>query len=91
LHNPEVLFQNLAQDAALVRALHCVVPNPEAALVLDVGCPWLGILDNEHAFTAIIRSRKVAGYMKDETNYLQRRVKPNASEAAVAGLIGGCV
>jgi hypothetical protein len=54
-------------------------------------CPWLRILDNEHASTGIIRSRKVAGYMKDATNYLQRRVKPNASEAALAGLISGCV
>jgi hypothetical protein len=33
-------------------------------------CPWLGVLDNEHASTGIIRSRKVAGYMKDATNYL---------------------
>jgi len=38
LHNPEVLFQNLAQEAALVRALQSVRPNPEAARVLDVGC-----------------------------------------------------
>jgi GT2 family glycosyltransferase len=33
-------------------------------------CPWLQILDGEHASTGIIRSRKVAGYMKDATNYL---------------------
>jgi len=38
LHNPEVLFQNLAQEAALVRALQAIRPNPEAARVLDVGC-----------------------------------------------------
>ncbi len=40
-------------------------------LGLAVGfCPWLYVLDNEHASTGIIRSRKVAGYMKDATNYL---------------------
>jgi len=33
-------------------------------------CPWLQMLDNEHASTGIIRSRKVAGYMRDATNYL---------------------
>ncbi len=33
-------------------------------------CPWLHVLDNEHASTGIIRSRKIAGYMKDATNYL---------------------
>jgi ubiquinone/menaquinone biosynthesis C-methylase UbiE len=38
LHNPEVLFQNLAQEAALVRALQSLRPNPEAVRVLDVGC-----------------------------------------------------
>jgi ubiquinone/menaquinone biosynthesis C-methylase UbiE len=38
LRNPEVLYQNLAQEAALVRALQSIGPNPEAALVLDVGC-----------------------------------------------------
>lgn len=38
LHNPEVLFQNLAQDTAMVRALQSIRPNPEAARVLDVGC-----------------------------------------------------
>jgi SAM-dependent methyltransferase len=38
LHNPEVLYQSLAQEAALVRALQCVRPNHEAARILDVGC-----------------------------------------------------
>ncbi len=38
LHNAEVLFQNLAQEAALVRALQSIRPNHEAARVLDVGC-----------------------------------------------------
>src|SRR5260370_41502 len=38
LHNPEVLYQSLAQEAALVRALQIVRPNHEAARVLDVGC-----------------------------------------------------
>jgi GT2 family glycosyltransferase len=40
-------------------------------LGLFVGhCPSLWVLDNEHASTGIIRSRKVAGYMRDATNYL---------------------
>lgn len=38
LHNPEVLYQSLAQEAALVRALQSIGPNQEAARVLDVGC-----------------------------------------------------
>jgi ubiquinone/menaquinone biosynthesis C-methylase UbiE len=38
LHNPEVLYQSLAQEAALVRALQSIRPNHEAARVLDVGC-----------------------------------------------------
>jgi SAM-dependent methyltransferase len=38
LHNPEVLYQNLAQEAALVRALQCIHPAQETAHVLDVGC-----------------------------------------------------
>jgi len=38
LNNPEVLFQNLAQEAAMVRAVQSTSPNPEAARVLDVGC-----------------------------------------------------
>jgi len=38
LHNPEVLYQNLAQEAALVRALQSVAPNQQTARVLDVGC-----------------------------------------------------
>lgn len=38
LDNPEVLYQSLAQEAALVRALQCVRPTPETARVLDVGC-----------------------------------------------------
>jgi len=38
LRNPEVLYQSLAQEAALVRALQSARPNPEAARVLDVGC-----------------------------------------------------
>ncbi len=44
LHNPEVLFQNLARDAALVRALQSIRPNQEAARVLDVGCGTGGTL-----------------------------------------------
>jgi|SRR5215831_2665255 len=38
LKNPEVLFQFLAQDAALVRALQRIKPNPLTARVLDIGC-----------------------------------------------------
>jgi SAM-dependent methyltransferase len=38
LHNPEVLFQSLARDAAMVRALRWINPNPQSARVLDVGC-----------------------------------------------------
>jgi len=38
LRNPEVLFQSLAQERALVRALQLVRPNRESARVLDVGC-----------------------------------------------------
>lgn len=38
LNNPEVLFQSLARDAAMVRALRWIKPNPESARVLDVGC-----------------------------------------------------
>jgi SAM-dependent methyltransferase len=38
LHNPEVLYQSLAQEAALVRALQCARPEHETARVLDAGC-----------------------------------------------------
>jgi 2-polyprenyl-3-methyl-5-hydroxy-6-metoxy-1,4-benzoquinol methylase len=38
LHNPEVLYQNLAQEAAMVRAVQAIRPNPDSAQVLDVGC-----------------------------------------------------
>ncbi len=38
LENPGVLFQVLAQEAAVVRALQSIRPNPRAARVLDVGC-----------------------------------------------------
>lgn len=38
LHNPEVLYQSLAQEAALVRALQSIHPIEETACVLDVGC-----------------------------------------------------
>jgi ubiquinone/menaquinone biosynthesis C-methylase UbiE len=38
LHNPEVLFQSLARDAAMVRALQWIDQNPQSARVLDVGC-----------------------------------------------------
>ena len=38
LHNPEVLYQSLAQEASLVRALQSIRPKHEAARVLDVGC-----------------------------------------------------
>ncbi len=38
LHNPEVLYQSLAQEAALVRALQSIRPDNETARVLDVGC-----------------------------------------------------
>ncbi len=38
LHNPEVLYQSLAQEAALVRALQSIHPVEETACVLDVGC-----------------------------------------------------
>ena len=38
LRNPEVLFQSLARDAAMVRALGSIDPDPHSARVLDVGC-----------------------------------------------------
>jgi ubiquinone/menaquinone biosynthesis C-methylase UbiE len=38
LSNPQVLFQFLAAEAALVRALRSVEANAEKAKVLDVGC-----------------------------------------------------
>ena len=38
LRNPEVLFQTLARDAAMVRALGWINPQPQSARVLDVGC-----------------------------------------------------
>jgi ubiquinone/menaquinone biosynthesis C-methylase UbiE len=38
LHNPEVLFQTLARDAALVRAMRWIKPDADSARVLDVGC-----------------------------------------------------
>ena len=38
LHNPGVLFQVLAQDAAMIRGLRSVELDPQAARVLDVGC-----------------------------------------------------
>jgi ubiquinone/menaquinone biosynthesis C-methylase UbiE len=38
LCNPEVLFQCLARDAAMVRALRWINPNAGTARVLDVGC-----------------------------------------------------
>ena len=38
LRNPEVLFQSLARDAAMVRALRSINPHPQSARVLDVGC-----------------------------------------------------
>lgn len=38
LLNPEVLFQCLAQDAAMVRALRSIAANPQSSRVLDVGC-----------------------------------------------------
>src|SRR5258708_1425268 len=43
LHNPEVLYQSLAQEAALVRALQSICPKDEAR-VLDVGCGSGGTL-----------------------------------------------
>ncbi len=40
-------------------------------LGLTVGyCPQLWVLDNEHASTGIIRSRKTATYLKEATRYL---------------------
>jgi SAM-dependent methyltransferase len=44
LHNPEVLYQNLAQEASLVRALLSIRPKEETARVLDVGCGAGGTL-----------------------------------------------
>jgi ubiquinone/menaquinone biosynthesis C-methylase UbiE len=38
LNNPEVLFQSLARDAAMVRALRWIKPDPQSTRVLDVGC-----------------------------------------------------
>jgi ubiquinone/menaquinone biosynthesis C-methylase UbiE len=38
LSNPQVLFQFLAAEAALVSALRSIVSNPAKAKVLDVGC-----------------------------------------------------
>lgn len=36
--NPEVLFQVLAMEAALIRAMRFVRQTPSTADVLDVGC-----------------------------------------------------
>jgi ubiquinone/menaquinone biosynthesis C-methylase UbiE len=44
LHNPEVLYQSLAQEASLVRALQSIHPDHEATRVLDVGCGAGGTL-----------------------------------------------
>jgi SAM-dependent methyltransferase len=44
LHNPQVLYQSVAQEVALVRALQSLHPNHEAARVLDVGCGAGGTL-----------------------------------------------
>ncbi|HEV2418101.1 MAG TPA: class I SAM-dependent methyltransferase [Terriglobia bacterium] len=44
LHNPEVLYQSLAQEVALVRALQSFRPNHGAARVLDAGCGVGGTL-----------------------------------------------
>jgi SAM-dependent methyltransferase len=38
LNNPEVLFQNLAHDAAMVHALRSIHAGLQTARVLDVGC-----------------------------------------------------
>jgi ubiquinone/menaquinone biosynthesis C-methylase UbiE len=38
LHNPSVLFQVLAQDAAMIRGLQSAGIDPQVAKVLDVGC-----------------------------------------------------
>lgn len=38
LHNPEVLFQILAQEAAMVRALRSIDLDTHSARILDVGC-----------------------------------------------------
>ena len=38
LQNPEVLFQNLAQEAAVIRALRSVHLDTRRARILDVGC-----------------------------------------------------
>jgi ubiquinone/menaquinone biosynthesis C-methylase UbiE len=38
LRNPQVLFQFLAGEAALVRAMRSIAANPTKAKVLDVGC-----------------------------------------------------
>jgi len=38
LRNPEVLFQNLAQETGMVRAVQLIQPNPLETRVLDVGC-----------------------------------------------------
>jgi ubiquinone/menaquinone biosynthesis C-methylase UbiE len=38
LENPSVLFQVLAQDAAMIRGLRSVGFDPQTARVLDVGC-----------------------------------------------------
>jgi ubiquinone/menaquinone biosynthesis C-methylase UbiE len=44
LHNPEVLYQSLAQEIALVRAMQSMRPKEETATVLDVGCGSGGAL-----------------------------------------------
>lgn len=38
LRNPEVLFQTLAWDASIIRAVHSTRIDPRGARVLDVGC-----------------------------------------------------
>jgi GT2 family glycosyltransferase len=45
----------------------------ETARRLGLGvihCPSLVVFDSEHASTGIVRSRKIAGYMKEATNHL---------------------
>lgn len=38
LRNPEVLFQTLAYDASVIRALRSIKVDPSHSRVLDVGC-----------------------------------------------------
>ena len=61
---------NLAYSVFLFGEEIFVAEACKDAGLMVMHCPVLSVLDKEHASTGIIRSRRVAGYMKDATNYL---------------------